>query len=475
MVKVKRPLNRSIFIVCSLFIGLLCIISSVLLYTVYTKHMFERYKMQLKSVVNFTESYINHDDMVECAKTNVDESEDYVAFQAFIDNLIDEYDDIHYVYIIQVDTLDKNISLNLICAANSKERKEKEPEELYHLGQDVTNYFSFKIREKLASYYTGKNEYCYFNNNSQWGNDYTLAHPIYDGSGNVYGLLCANISIAQINTAVYKHTFINIAMIALSGIIFIALLILWMRRNVTTPLKKLEKYVSDFAETSSGKRDPDELHYYSPEIHTKNEVEALSNAYSKLSGDLREYVIGIAEAEKEAKGLQERVTQMNAIAYKDTLTHVKNKAAYEQKKNQLIKDIFEEKNEEFGIIMADVNYLKTVNDIYGHDRGDEYIKGACKIICDVFSHSNVYRIGGDEFVILLENRDYENRDNLIKLAKDIFNECMHDDTRDAWSKYSMAIGLSVWKKGYSFDKVFSLADQNMYEDKAEIKKTFIIE
>ena len=132
-------------------------------------------------------------------------------------------------------------------------------------------------------------------------------------------------------------------------------------------------------------------------------------------------------------------------------------------------------NSTFGIVMADVNSLKAINDLYGHDKGDEFIKGACKIICDTYSHSSIYRIGGDEFVVLLQGRDYANRDHLIRVARDIFDVIMHDIEKKAWNRYSMALGMSVWEEGDDFDKVFSRADQNMYEEKAKIKETFKIE
>lgn len=471
--RVKRPLNRSIVIVFSLFIGLLCIISSILLYLVYTKNMYKRYKQQLYSVVTYVESHIDHDDMAKCAETFI-ESDAYREFQVFFDNLIDNYPDIHYLYIMKVGNVDDEIPIYEICAANSTYEKENEPDMVLHLGDGDSDWFG---REQVIEYrkiLDGKKD-VYYRNESAWGVDYTLSRPLKDSNDNYYGLLSADIDIKEINSTIYKNISINIALILGTGALFIVLLILWMRRNVTNPLKKLEKYVTEFAETSSGKRDPDELQYLPPQIHTKNEVEALSNAYAKLSGDMRDYVVGIAEAEKEVRGLKEHVNEINAIAYKDGLTHVKNKNAYEEKKALIEKDIKEKGSVEFGIVMADINCLKNINDIYGHDKGDEYIKGACKIICDTYSHSSVYRVGGDEFVVLLQGRDYANRDQLIKVARDIFDVIMHDTEKEAWNRFSMAIGMSIWQTGDDFDVVFNRADQKMYEEKARIKKEFKVE
>jgi len=56
---------------------------------------------------------------------------------------------------------------------------------------------------------------------------------------------------------------------------------------------------------------------------------------------------------------------------------------------------------EFGVIGCDVNGLKKINDTLGHKAGDEYICAACKMLCEYFKHSPVFRIGGDEFVVIL--------------------------------------------------------------------------
>ena len=83
---------------------------------------------------------------------------------------------------------------------------------------------------------------------------------------------------------------------------------------------------------------------------------------------------------------------------KDSLTGVGNKTAYIKKTNEINEQI---RNgfKDFAVVMIDINGLKAVNDNYGHANGDLYIKGCCHIICEVFKHSPVYRIGGDEFAV----------------------------------------------------------------------------
>jgi diguanylate cyclase (GGDEF)-like protein len=169
------------------------------------------------------------------------------------------------------------------------------------------------------------------------------------------------------------------------------------------------------------------------------------------------------------KSLKKYISGMQYVAYSDPLTHVKNKAAYEVARERLEKDM-RGGTAEYGILMLDVNNLKKINDNYGHERGDEYLINCCQMICRVFQHSPVYRIGGDEFVVLLEKNDYHDAENLIKR----FNSDMEKtwEENEPWKQVSVSKGLAVCLPSDSApEEVFKRADQAMYEDKRKMKVT----
>ena len=114
-------------------------------------------------------------------------------------------------------------------------------------------------------------------------------------------------------------------------------------------------------------------------------------------------------ARREADESRHEVEDLNKQVFIDALTHVKNKSAYEQWQKKINTEIKNGKQEPFAVVVCDVNDLKTVNDQYGHKEGDDCIKNACAKICGVFSHSPVFRIGGDEFVAILYGEDYLQR------------------------------------------------------------------
>lgn len=158
------------------------------------------------------------------------------------------------------------------------------------------------------------------------------------------------------------------------------------------------------------------------------------------------------------------ITAMD-MANKDALTSVKNKHAYVSAEMQLDVEIESDKDIEFAIVVCDINGLKQVNDEQGHSAGDTFIKDASAIICEVFDHSPVFRIGGDEFVVLLRGSDYENRLELLK--------SMHRHMLDNKRKglVTIAFGMAEYNAGTDnrVQDVFERADNSMYENKSLFK------
>ena len=120
---------------------------------------------------------------------------------------------------------------------------------------------------------------------------------------------------------------------------------------------------------------------------------------------------------------------------------------------------------EFGVVVFDMNGLKLVNDTRGHEAGDQYIRDACRMICRQFLHSPVYRIGGDEFVAILEGEDYQNRKNLITS----FENQVEENLKSGLAV--VASGLAVFRReqDHSYRRVFERADQRMYDRKGYLK------
>ena len=154
----------------------------------------------------------------------------------------------------------------------------------------------------------------------------------------------------------------------------------------------------------------------------------------------------------------------------DALTSVKNVNAYDRKVEELKKKIRSHSDLKFAIVIFDINDLKYINDSYGHSQGDELIVKTSKVICDAFKHSPVYRIGGDEFVIILEGADYANREVLLRHLHEYLEE-VHLNSKSKDKDVSVAMGVGVFNPQRDFDyvSVFSRADAEMYDNKRVVK------
>ena len=153
------------------------------------------------------------------------------------------------------------------------------------------------------------------------------------------------------------------------------------------------------------------------------------------------------------------------MANRDVLTGVKNKNAYSIMEKEINEQIKNEENLKFAVAMCDVNNLKIINDTKGHTAGDEYIREACMMICRVFKHSPVYRIGGDEFVVILKGEDFDHRRILLEQLK-IEVEMNIED-----GKVIVACGMADFMSGEdkSLSDVFEKADNEMYNNKKLLK------
>lgn len=172
----------------------------------------------------------------------------------------------------------------------------------------------------------------------------------------------------------------------------------------------------------------------------------------------------IESRKRERKQLEELEDAWN-LAYRDALTGLGNKLAYFKEEEKYDRLIGLNKLEKLSVAVFDINNLKKVNDTLGHTAGDEYILEASKLIKNIFSNGEIFRIGGDEFVALLTGNDCDIIDNLVVE----FNQTIENNIKN--NRVTISIGLANYIKGEdnSFGHIVDRADFLMYERKKEIK------
>ena len=171
--------------------------------------------------------------------------------------------------------------------------------------------------------------------------------------------------------------------------------------------------------------------------------------------------------------IQEYTSYINALAYRDSLTGIKNSTAYTEAIDELNKTI-RTGNPQFGVLVADINNLKETNDRYGHDIGNELIVHTSKVLVDTFKTSAVFRIGGDEFAVLLQGEDYKQYRTLLEKLDDAY---AHDFVSVCNNQVPVAVarGVALFDPNIDtvYEDVFSKADHAMYMHKEQSKTVLV--
>lgn len=168
--------------------------------------------------------------------------------------------------------------------------------------------------------------------------------------------------------------------------------------------------------------------------------------------------------------LKASTKRMSQLAYKDSLTGVRNKTAYDLEMSALDDEI-SGGNAAFGIAVLDVNDLKTANDVYGHEQGDKVIRIGSRRICQAFEHCAVFRVGGDEFVVIIRGDELNHIDErLADFAERTRQENAAADRIE--DMVNLAVGVAVYdpEKDSSAQEVFNRADARMYKAKIQMKR-----
>ena len=171
-------------------------------------------------------------------------------------------------------------------------------------------------------------------------------------------------------------------------------------------------------------------------------------------------------AKKEVEESHHKVDDLSKRVFVDALTSVQNKGGFDKYIHNLQDRMDNGEQLEFAVVILDCDDLKSINDKYGHDKGDEYIRAASRLICRVYKYSPVFRIGGDEFAVILQNEDYQNRVSLLDQFEKKKEEIC-SSAENEWEKVSVAIGMAEYdpQSDSSVNDVARHADRKMYKDK----------
>lgn len=154
------------------------------------------------------------------------------------------------------------------------------------------------------------------------------------------------------------------------------------------------------------------------------------------------------------------LAKLMELSYKDALTGIGNRFAMTNYIRQM------DRKQSVAVVYCDVTGLKQVNDTQGHEAGDTLIRNACESLKQVFDGYGLFRIGGDELMVICPNITHAIADNRVAQLKETIKDY----------SVNLAVGM-VWleEMGVSLERTVMEAEKRMYEDKAEYYRTSGIE
>ena len=294
----------------------------------------------------------------------------------------------------------------------------------------------------------------------------SYAKPIYDSSGNYVASACVDFSMDKLHDQNIRFVMVLGAILFVAGLAILVLTMSVLKKTITNPLLKISKAVSNFNFNTEEDRQTNYEAIKSLNLNSNNEIGLLYHALLSSEKDNLYYMSNYKKAEDEIHNKDVQITALGTLALRDSLTNVGNKAAFTASVSEI------HDSDKYGILLMDANNLKMINDNYGHEAGDTYIKGCSTVLCDVFGHSPVFRIGGDEFAVILKGRDYQNKDALFKELNERFDQIWADRENDPPNRYSCAAGMADSTECSSVRDTIKTADEAMYENKKRFKEKY---
>lgn len=254
------------------------------------------------------------------------------------------------------------------------------------------------------------------------------------------------ISDAEFRQPIVSITMVVIVCFTLCMLILSVLCVMVVRKMIQ-PLKELSDVVGELAEGNL---------YVACTMSGDDEIGHLADGVRVLVNRLQTYMLYVSESYE----------QMELLAYTDALTGLGSRMAFNEKMKEC------REVEMLACVVADVNNLKFCNDKYGHSEGDKIIRDAADCICGAFDAIGIcYRIGGDEFCVLIPEHTKEEVMDALEKVKDLIEEKNQKRT----FPLSIAFGYAM-RDGMaeSVEALFNRSDEMMYDVKYRMKKEFSV-
>ena len=288
------------------------------------------------------------------------------------------------------------------------------------------------------TWFTGKMQDDFQVWDNEWGYTYAYYVPLII-NGQKYGLIGTEINVDKINKTILNNTLWQSGVMAIGLTILLILLLLCISQRYIRKILLLESQVRKF----SIEKDLKITYEIKSNFRGWNEIDLLGKQFADMIQELEKYMRNLLATNKELIDAKQQARIMNELAYKDSLTGIRNKNSFDSEMLR-IKEQAVSGKDDFGFGLIKLKNLKRTNENFGQDRGNIAIKSLCEIVCEVFKHSPVFRFDEDIFAVVLENSDYRNIEQLVRIINEEFESLKSLKGLDPWERVSATVGYALY-------------------------------
>ena len=396
---------------------------------------------------------INGDDFENFTEDSVGSPEyqkAYDTLKVFQDNFQDNAG-CNYIYAVKY-VSDENFIFVIDPSENLTDNPDLDPAEY---GDPIV----YTVAMYNAS--TGKHDVDDEAHGDEWGVFYSSFSPIYNSAGKVVGIIGVDFIKEWLDSQLSRISWAIVIGLVISLVVGVVI----VNISMSGVRKKFKSVNNELANLSGGIDELNEiinLDENPASVDTKDNIKHGESSDVVTTDELSSINVKVRSMHDS---LEKFLAYMNKKAYTDMLTGVNNSTAYY--------NVVAEENEkirngtaDFAVLVFDLNGLKVINDAYGHAIGDAFILKAVEIMETVFGRINVYRVGGDEFIVVIQ-KEFGLRIKDIFERIDIATEEVNQKPKPFKERVSFSKGAAVFnpETDTTFKDVFLRADKAMYDDK----------
>ena len=297
---------------------------------------------------------------------------------------------------------------------------------------------------------------------NEYGKTYSYYLP-FTPYGAETGVVCVDVDINDVNRDILAATLRTTGFVFFILVLSVIAVMSYINRRYIAKLVSLQENVKAYA----AQKDAAIVDNIEKNVRGTDEIAVLSEQFAAMVREIDHHMEHVVAMSREIVATREHAEVMDELARTDSMTGIGNKMGYEYEVAKLERERADGHGR-FGIAVADLNFLKKLNDTYGHEKGDLAICKLSEVLCRTFANSKVFRIGGDEFAVVMRGPDCGNAGLLLHVFRGILNTEKSDKP---WEKISAAIGIAIYDKLVDEDinSLFRRADAAMYENKRAMK------